>query len=82
MFWNTQHLLSVLRAIQSARVCRKQGKLIDRSRVTDIEEISENGVTAKVDGKNVAAGNAKLMERLMALIISTATASAPSSMLL
>lgn len=39
-------------------------KLIDRSRVTDIEEISGNGVTAKVDGKNVAAGNAKLMERL------------------
>ena len=40
------------------------GKAIDRSRVTDIEEISGNGVTAKVDGKNVAAGNAKLMERL------------------
>ena len=43
---------------------RAYGKLIDRSRVTDIEEISGNGVTAKVDGKNVAAGNAKLMERL------------------
>ena len=42
----------------------KEKKLIDRSRVTDIEEISGNGVTAKVDGKNVAAGNAKLMERL------------------
>ncbi len=38
---------------------RAYGKLIDRSRVTDIEEISGNGVTAKVDGKNVAAGNAK-----------------------
>ena len=43
---------------------RAYGKLIDRSRVTNIEEISGNGVTAKVDGKNVAAGNAKLMERL------------------
>ena len=43
---------------------RAYGKLIDRSRVTDIEEISGNGVTAKVDGIPVAAGNAKLMERL------------------
>ena len=40
------------------------GKEPDRSRVTDIEEISGNGVTAKVDGVQVAAGNAKLMERL------------------
>ena len=40
------------------------GKAIDRSRVTDIEEISGNGVTAKIDGIPVAAGNAKLMERL------------------
>ena len=40
------------------------GKAIDRSRVTDIEEISGNGVIAKVDGIPVAAGNAKLMERL------------------
>ena len=40
------------------------GKAIDRSRVTDIEEISGNGVTARVDGIPVAAGNAKLMERL------------------
>ena len=40
------------------------GKAIDRSRVTNIEEISGNGVTAKVDGIPVAAGNAKLMERL------------------
>lgn len=40
------------------------GKAVDRSRVTDIEEISGNGVTAKVDGIPVAAGNAKLMERL------------------
>lgn len=40
------------------------GKEIDRSRVTDIEEISGFGVTAKVDGIEVAAGNGKLMERL------------------
>lgn len=40
------------------------GKDIDRSRVTDIQEISGNGVTAKVDGIYVAAGNSKLMKRL------------------
>ena len=40
------------------------GKPIDRNRVTDIEEISGNGVTAKVDGISVVAGNAKLMKRL------------------
>ncbi|MBE5986319.1 MAG: cadmium-translocating P-type ATPase [Paenibacillaceae bacterium] len=40
------------------------GKEIDRSRVTDTEEISGNGITAKVDGIEVAAGNAKLMNRL------------------
>ena len=40
------------------------GKPIDRSRVTDIEEIGGNGVIAKVDGVQVAAGNAKLMNRL------------------
>lgn len=42
---------------------RAYGKEIDRSRVTDIQEISGNGVMAKVDGVNVAAGNAKLMDR-------------------
>ena len=40
------------------------GKNIDRNRVTDIEEISGNGVIAKVDGISVAAGNTKLMNRL------------------
>ena len=43
---------------------RACGKEIDRSRVTDIQEISGNGVTAKVDGISVAAGNDKLMKRL------------------
>ena len=40
------------------------GMPIDRSRVTDIEEIGGNGVIAKVEGVSVAAGNAKLMNRL------------------
>ena len=40
------------------------GKSIDRSRVSDIEEISGCGIVAKVDGHTVAAGNSKLMERL------------------
>lgn len=40
------------------------GKPVDKSRVTDVEEISGNGVMAKVDGIPVAAGNAKLMKRL------------------
>ena len=43
---------------------RAYGKPIDRSRVTDIQEISGNGVTAVVDGHAVAAGNDKLMDRL------------------
>ena len=43
---------------------RAYGKEIDRSRVTDIQEISGNGVTAKVDGVEVAAGNPKLMDKL------------------
>ena len=40
------------------------GKAIDRSRVTGIEEISGHGITATVDGHSVAAGNAKLMQKL------------------
>ena len=40
------------------------GREIDPSRVTDVEELGGHGVTAKVDGKTVAAGNARLMERL------------------
>ena len=43
---------------------RAYGKEIDRSRVTDIREISGNGVTAMVDGIQVAAGNSKLMDKL------------------
>lgn len=40
------------------------GRPVDQSRVTDVEEISGNGVIAKVDGETVAAGNDKLMKRL------------------
>lgn len=40
------------------------GKVIDRSRVTDIQEISGNGVIAVVDGLQIAAGNDKLMTKL------------------
>ena len=40
------------------------GKEIDRSRVSDIQEISGNGVIARVDGHTVAAGNDKLMKRI------------------
>ena len=43
---------------------RAYGREIDRSRVADIREISGNGVTAKVDGVAVAAGNDKLMRSL------------------
>ena len=48
----------------SRSIQRAYGKEIDRTRVSEIEEISGNGVTAKVDGKPVAAGNDKLMKRL------------------
>ena len=40
------------------------GKDIDSSRVTDVQELGGHGVTAKVDGKTVAAGNARLMAKL------------------
>ena len=40
------------------------GKEIDSARVTDVQELGGHGVTAKVDGKTVAAGNARLMEKL------------------
>ena len=43
---------------------RAYGRPIDRSRVTDVQEFSGHGVTAKVDGVSVAAGNSKLMEQL------------------
>ena len=43
---------------------RAYGKEIDRSRVSDIREISGNGVIARVDGMEIAAGNDKLMDRL------------------
>lgn len=49
----------ISRSLQNA-----YGKMIEKSRVTDVEEISGNGVTAKVDGIPVAVGNTKLMSHL------------------
>lgn len=49
----------ISRSLQAA-----YGKEIDRSRVADIEEISGLGITAKVDGHKVAAGNLRLMKKL------------------
>lgn len=43
---------------------RAYGKPIDKNRVSDVEEIGGHGLTAKVDGKVVAAGNAKIMKKL------------------
>lgn len=48
----------------SKSLMRAYGKVIDKSRVTDIEEISGHGVTAKIDGTTVAVGNHKLMKKL------------------
>ncbi len=48
----------------SKSLMKAYGREIDRSRVTNVEEISGNGVTAMVDGVPVAAGNTKLMQRL------------------
>lgn len=49
----------ISRSLQAA-----YGKEIDRSRVADVEEISGHGITAKVDGHKVAAGNLRLMKKL------------------
>ena len=43
---------------------RAYGKPLDRTRVTDVEEISGHGIVAKVDGRPVAVGNERLMNRL------------------
>lgn len=48
----------------SKSILSAYGKEVDRSRVTNIEEISGHGVIAEVDGKKIAAGNSKLMEKL------------------
>lgn len=48
----------------SVSLRRAYGKSLDRTRVSDIQEISGNGVIASVDGKTVAVGNSKLMNRL------------------
>ena len=48
----------------SKSIQRAYGKEIDRNRVSDIQEISGHGIIAKVDGKEVAAGNGKLMKKI------------------
>lgn len=48
----------------SKSIQKAYGKEIDRNRVTDIREISGHGILAKVDGREVAAGNVKLMKKL------------------
>ncbi len=49
----------ISKSLQSA-----YGKEIDKSRISEVKEISGHGVTAKIDGKTVAAGNGKLMDML------------------
>lgn len=49
---------------ESLRRAYGKEKEIDNNKVTDVEEISGHGVSAKVHGKNVLAGNAKLMEKM------------------
>lgn len=47
----------------SKSIQKAYGKEIDRSRVTDIQEISGHGIVANVDGREVAAGNSRLMQK-------------------
>ena len=64
-FWSTQHWQSASSSHPISKSLQKAyGKPIDRNRVTDIEEISGHGVKAKVDGVEVAVGNAKLMKKM------------------
>ena len=58
------HILQIFFHPISKSLQRACGRELDRSRVTDIQEISGHGVTAQVDGIPVAAGNDKLMRRL------------------
>jgi len=48
----------------SLSILRKYSKTPDRSRVSDVQEISGEGVTALVDGKRISCGNTKLMKRM------------------
>ena len=48
----------------SKSLCKAFGGVLDKSRVSDIEEISGRGVTAQIDGRTVAVGNGKLMKKL------------------
>ena len=48
----------------AASIIRAYGKAPDMSRVTEIEEISGHGIRARIDGRDAAAGNGKLMDRM------------------
>ena len=48
----------------SKSLCKAFGGVLDKSRVSNIEEISGHGVTAQIDGRTVAVGNSKLMKKL------------------
>lgn len=48
----------------SKSLCKAFGGMLDKSRVSNIEEISGHGVTAQIDGRTVAVGNSKLMKKL------------------
>lgn len=48
----------------SKSLCKAFGGVLDKSRVSNIEEISGHGVTAQIDGRTVAVGNGKLMKKL------------------
>ena len=73
--------LSARPPIPSAKACKRpMGKEMDRSRVSDIEEIGGEGVKAVVDGVPVAAGNGKLMRQHGIWKRRSAAAWAPSCM--
>ena len=68
-YWSMRPLPSARSSHPISKSLRKAyGKEIDRTRVSDIQEISGHGIVAKVDGREVAAGNGKLMERIRVII--------------
>ena len=54
----------ISKSLRKAYEKKAAGSALDTARVSDVEEIGGNGVTAYVDGKPVAVGNSKLMKRL------------------
>ena len=64
LLWYAAHAEAFSSHPISKSIREAYGKKPDMDRVTDVNEIGGNGVTAKVDGISVAVGNAKLMERI------------------